>query len=151
MTIGIAVLVGESLIQKIGDVLQVFDATDTLVPPSQFAPHAVVGDPRPSSTRLILTATMDLAVPAEQKLKFKLVLPQGMGNPELLQLARWQPFCTVSPADAASAAQMDAAQIYSFPVSYDPASRVVTVELAAGVPGTNVTLSLSVDFKHSLI
>jgi len=151
MTVSLAIITGAELIQSIAGALQIFDANDVLIPPSNIAPYAVVGAPRPSATRLIVSLVADLALAPERTTKFKLVLPSSFGNPELPEIARWQPFCSINPANASTAAQMASSQVYTFLEGYDPIARVVTAVVTAGAPGTSAELSLSFDFKHSIV
>lgn len=150
MPASLAIIAGVELIQSISGALQIFDATDTRIPAANIAPYNVVGVPRPSNTRLIVSLLADLAVAAQRTTKFKLVLPPAFGSPAEAEIARWQPFCSVNPANAATAAQMVSSAIFAFVSSYDPASRIVTGAVT-GTAGDVVSLSLSFDFKHSMI
>lgn len=144
----VAIIAGAELLQTLAGVPQIFNAAAALITPDSVA---VVGAPRPSTTRFMADVFMDLNVPDDLVTVFKFILPAAYGNPTAGEVARWEPFCSVSPRTQATAALMVSSQIFVVPLSYDPVTRIVLVGVAA-VAGIGVAnLALSVDFKHSFI
>ena len=144
----VAIIAGAELLQTLAGVPQILDASSVVIAPLD---PAIVGAPRPSTTRFIADVIMDLAVAADLTTTFKFILPPAYGNPTQPQVARWQPFCSITPLTAITAGLMVSSQIFVTPVSYDPVTRVVELAVTA-LAGVGVaTLALSVDFKHSFI